>query len=420
MLIILILEIFMLISYLFSDVLGFFTAVILYTYIWSRKRYNLFNKIVISLILSAPIFQIGFWGKEMHHIFSWFMIFLAILIIYLFYNLVKNNIKFSKYLLFFITLTLGILFITNIISDYYIENMIEYFQVFLMVISIFMIYQQRKFLSNYMDDKTKDNWIIMINISMVATAIGVFVQYIAHLRLGLSLGRITEFPGRTTYDFLFSGYSVLSIYLGIGVVLNFYELFQKIKLKNIVIILLCLVAIAINSSRTGLIASLIVCILITLIKAKKSLKNFVLAIFISIIGIIIFYFAVEIILGNRQTLNILDDNGRIETYVHGIRTIFSSVKNFIFGIGLSAPDYKYMLPHNSIIQTMLTMGVIVTSVWIICIINILKYIKKIDFKYVIWYILISSMFVTSFQDMSFITLDIILAIILASINTNNK
>ena len=85
------------------------------------------------------------------------------------------------------------------------------------------------------------------------------------------------------------------------------------------------------------------------------------------------------------------------------------LETFCLESGLSSLNYDFTLPHNFVLQTMLTMGIIVTVIWIILICYILKYVNKTDFRYILWHIFISSMLVTSFQDMSFITLYIILA-----------
>lgn len=412
---IIILEILTIISYLFSDILGFCVSFIMFASIWGSKKYDILNKIIISLILSVPIFQISFLGDRIHHLFSWFMIYLVVLIMYLFNNFIREKIRFSKLPLLLVSISLAIIIINNILSDYYKENLVEFIQILLMVIPILIVYQQKKYLVNKINDDTKQLWIKFINVSIVATAIATIIQYFLHTKMGIIVGNVSIHNARTIYDLLFKGSSVLSIYLGIGIVLNMNEFLDVHKIKNILIIFISMLGIMVNSSRTGLVVAAIVCILILAIKSRKSIKNFSIATVTLMFGIIIFYFAAQYILQNRAIDGFLGDNGRFETYIHGLKTIGENVRNFLFGIGLSSLNYDFTLPHNFVLQTMLTMGIIVTVIWIILICYILKYVNKIDFRYILWHIFISSMFVTSFQDMSFITLYIILAILLTPI-----
>ena len=420
MLILFVLEILVVNAYMFSGILGFIISLIMFSYIWKNKKYNIFIKLIISLVLSVPIFQISIIGESLPHIFSWFMIFLIILIMYLLINAIKNKVKFSNTSLILVIIALGIVFINSIREEYYISNIVKFVQLLLMVVPIFLYYQQRKFFSNYMSDDLKNELEKIINISIVSTAIAIFVEYILYSHFGIRFGNISRFSGRTTYDYLFQGYSVLSIYLGIGVVLNLNILTRKIKIKNIIMILICLVAIVVNSSRTGLISAMAICAIILLLNAFKSFKQLMLSLIIAIIGIGMCFIMMGKILENREGSNILDDNGRVKGYVQSIETSTKSIENLTLGIGLAPQNYEYVQPHNSIIQTILTMGIIVTLIWIICIIRILRYIKGSDFKFVIWHILLSSMFVTGFQEMSFITLYIILSMFLVQNDANEN
>ena len=420
MLILFVLEILVVNAYMFSGILGFIISLIMFSYIWKNKKYNIFIKLIISLVLSVPIFQISIIGESLPHIFSWFMIFLIILIMYLLINAIKNKVKFSNTSLILVIIALGIVFINSIRGEYYVSNLVKFLQLLLMVVPIFLYYQQRKFFSNYMSDDLKNELEKIINISIVSTAIAIFVEYILYSYFGIRCGNISRFSGRTTYDYLFQGYSVLSIYLGIGVVLNLNILTRKIKIKNIIMILICLVAIVVNSSRTGLISAMAICAIILLLNAFKSFKQLMLSLIIAIIGIGMCFIMMGKILENREGSNILDDNGRVKGYVQSIETSTKSIENLTLGIGLAPQNYEYVQPHNSIIQTILTMGIIVTLIWIICIIRILRYIKGSDFKFVIWHILLSSMFVTGFQEMSFITLYIILSMFLVQNDANEN
>lgn len=409
---IVLLELFTIIAYLFSNTLGFVIAIIMFLSIWTNKKESVFNKIILSLILSSPIFQTSIIGDPISHLLSWFNIFMIIFIVYLIYNFIKGRTKISILSATLIGFALSIIVITSTFSENYRDNYLEFMQLVFMVIPILMVYQQRKYLTQKINEKDKKKWVKYINISLVSTVIATLIQYFAYTKFKITVGNVTIFNSRSSFDFLFMGYSVLSMYLGIGVVLNMIIFWSEHKLYGIIMVIVCLLGIMINSSRTGLIVSALISIVITVSKSKKSLKNFTVSIAIIIIGMIAFLYAAKFILRNRTIDGLFNDNGRIETYKHGLQTINSSLKNFLFGIGLSHENYDFTWPHNFIIQSTLTMGIIATSIWIISIFYILKYINRIDFKYVLWYIFVASMFITSFQAMSFITLYISIGILL--------
>lgn len=409
---IILLELFTIIAYLFSNTLGFILSIVMFTSIWMNKKNNFLNKIILSLILSSPIFQIGIIGAKTSHLLSWFNVFLMIFIVYLINNFIRCKAKIIISSAMLVGSALSITAITSAFSENYKDNYLEFMQVVFMVIPILMVYQQRKYLTQKINEEDKKMWAKYINISLIATVVATLIQYIMYTKFKTIIGNVTIFNSRNSFDFLFKGYSVLSMYLGIGVILNMTRLWSNHKLQSIIMIMVCLFGIMINSARTGLVVSALISIVITISKSKKSLKNLRVAVVIIIIGILVFLGVARFILKNRTIAGLFNDNGRIETYEQGLKTINSSFKNFLFGIGLSNKNYNSTWPHNFIIQSILTMGIITTSIWIISIFYILKYINKIDFKYVLWYIFIASMFITSFHAMSFITLYISIGILL--------
>ena len=74
----LILEVITIFLYMINGYLGFFSASVLFIYLWKYSKYTIENKVIISMILSIPFYNIGILGMDRHHIFSFFIISLII------------------------------------------------------------------------------------------------------------------------------------------------------------------------------------------------------------------------------------------------------------------------------------------------------------------------------------------------------
>jgi len=414
----LILEVMMIIGYLFNGWIGMGIAILMYGLIWVDKKNTIFERIIISLIFSVPVFQIGFAGQHMHHMFSWTMIFMLVLIGYLLVNIWKKRIKIT-YPVLVVSSIVAILLVLNVlVNDYKMESIIELIQILLMIVPIVISIEGKEYLKTQINQENKGLYLSYINITILATIIGVLIQYIGYKNFDTILGNMTLFVRRTTHDLFFKGYSVLSAYLGIGIVMNVKSIIDKFELRKALFIILCFIGIIINTSRTGLLASIIISALIIVSNIKniknmiKTKNNLIIIIICIIVFILVATYSVIKIAANRQLTKALDDNGRIETYLYGADVMTDSLKNFFIGAGLAKENYL-MTPHNFIFENIMKMGIIVSGILFTMLIKFLKYINDSnnDFKYIIWQMLLSCMFITAIFALSFITIYMIMAVI---------
>lgn len=406
-------------AYLFNGIAGFALSLIMYLSVWIKKSDSIMYKLITSLIISVPLYNIGILGMDMTHIFSWYIIFLTCIIIYILILQLNGKCKCS--LISIISMMLLILLIAiNFRLDYNASTGInDFIQFIVMVISMIEIYQLKYLEKNILNRdellKMKKNIICTV----LATSLTVIIQYILYKILNINVGYITVFSGRIIFNLLYKGQSVLSIFLGIGIILGILEIFynngKRINIiKNIALISISTLAILMNSSRTGIIVAAIVSVLIILKNMTKNPKNILITVAIFTILCMSWNSIIGILKTNR-TDDLLDDNGRFITYKDGINILMTNSKTVFFGNGISPENYNITIPHNFIIETAMKVGIIFAGIAIALIIKLLISINNSNFKYIIWHIFLSSMFVTSFHEMTFIIVFIMISIIASKI-----
>lgn len=403
-------ELIVIISYLFNPYLGFTLSLIYYSNIFFYKRYNFLEKLLLSLIFSIPTYNISVIGDKLHHMFSWCSILLGILMFYLIYTLIINQTKFHIKNLLLLLLFTSFIIITNFSLYFANDSVIKVIQVFLMIVPVLLSVEQADFLSEKVDKKTLRNIENNIIYTITATAVAVIFQYTIFNINGTMLGKITIYEGRIVFDLLFKAYSVLSLYMGLGIVISVKRFFKEYKIIYLVLSLIILVGIVFNSSRTGLVASLIVSLIIVL-KSLKYKKKYILKIIVILIGIFIMILATNFLLNSRNTNTLMDNNGRFGTYEYSFNLIFRNFLSFLLGNGLSLSNYNEMVAHNFFMETILSSGIVVFSIVFYWCVKLLKCINRSEFKYIIWAIFIGSMFITNFQGNMFATIFFIISII---------
>jgi len=404
-------ELMILMGYLMDNKSGMILSFLLYISIFLKKKYTYLEKLLIALIFSLPTFNVGFMGESQHHVFSWTVIFIAFLLLYLIYNYFKKKVKISLYKVLISLIMLGIIFINCFFEVNVSYAIFKWCQICIMLLPLLMVYDQRNYL---MERITHDNghFVSFINTSILATAMGLFLQYILYERLSIIVGHWTFYHNRTVVDFIFNGYSVLSLFLSLGVIINVKRFYKKSNLRELINIIICTAAIVINSSRTGMAVAITISIMIVLMEGLKTKKNLIITILVIPILIITLFFASDLQIQNREIQGMFDDNGRMQTYNYGIRVLTTNYKSFLFGSGIATENYTETIPHNFILETLVGTGIVVTSIIIMLVIALLKYINKYEDKYIIYGIFLGSMFITNFPGNMFATVYIILSILI--------
>lgn len=404
-------EFMVIVLYLFNDIYGMLFSFCLFCYIFSKKNFSFFDKILTSSIMSLPLFNIGFAGKNMPHIFSWSTIFIVLLIIYLINNFIKSKISVSKKSLFLISIFITIPLVHCFFEVNFKNSLIEWCQLLLMVIPIYLVYIERLELSNKINFHEK--YIDRINSVLLATSFAVFFQYFMYNRFGIMVGEWTFYSGRTKIDLLFKGSSVLSMFIGMGIPLNVVKFLEKYDIKYLFFVIICFLGIIINSARTGLVAGLLASIL-PIIKSLKYKKSFFIIVLFTPIMVFSLVYGINYMLESRGSSNLIEENGRNETYKNGINLIVSSPRIVLFGNGLSLDNYNQVMPHNLFLESWLTMGLICLIIIIFYLKRLLFEVKKYKYKYILWEIIISSMFITNFTGNIFATVMFCIMLLLAN------
>ena len=386
--------------------------------IFFNKNENFINKIIKCMILSAPIYGISILGDKLNHLISFSMLFIVGYSIYIFKLLYENN---KKNLLKLINISLPIIIILLIGSFFTINDKItgilRIVQTLIVIIPIIGTFYAKKNIK--FDKNTLIDFELYFNHSISATVLLIIFQCVMHKTFGISLGYIFAYTHRVIYNGLCNAASVISIFIGQGIIYNYYKIINgKFKKEYLFRILLFLVGIIINTSRTGIVGAVIVCFIMTLKKAniKNNTTKNKKIVFLPIIGFIaisLLYFMLASKLGRNELTNAFSLNGRLETYEYGFSKIFSTASTFIFGNGLD-PSIYYdgHLPHNIFIESLMEIGIIGTLLITFVYSKILLRIKNTLGKYYFINIIICCMFITGFLSIQMYTIIFIYSIIM--------
>lgn len=246
---------------------------------------------------------------------------------------------------------------------------------------------------------------------IVATSIGVLVQWLLATRFGIPLGHIAHFRARTTFDLLVPAYSALSALLSIGLPLGpiFWRL--RMRVRAVLIPVVSSVAILINSSRTGLVAGVVGLALILVFPPRGSSR---LASTILLLPAAIF--AVALInlgkgLSRYESGGFWSGNGRLETYSEGLDLWLQSPSYIIFGYGYAA--YPTLPPHNFIIETLVCSGLLVAMTVFLWYGRAMIAIWNSHWCYLVITYLIAGLFFSGFYNFKPLTIIVIVALLAA-------
>lgn len=403
-------ELIIVLSYLVNGLLGLLLFLIISTKILLEKKLNLYEKIIDLVILSLPLHSISVIGDKMHHIISWPIIMITVILIYNSITIIKNKIKPKKISNILLIICVLILLITNLINPNKFKGIIEISQILIMALPIITTYMCKDVITKKISENYIKKTLDKIEDVILAVGLGTLFQYIVYRGTGNILGKITFFYERDVFDLFFKAFSVLSIFLGLGIIIATSKLIKKFKFVELFKIVFFIIVIGINSSRTGLISSIITIFIMFSSKSfKLSQKKRIVLYTTLVLGAIVS--TLYIIQFRGELTNIFSGNERMDTYKYGIDLLVSNVRIFLFGNGLDYSVYNNMLPHNSILESLVCCGIIFTTIMVFGIIYLLKNLKHTKYKFLIYHILVSSMFITCFQGNPFTTIIIILAIL---------
>lgn len=405
---IIVFETMVLVGYMINNYIGI--ALMLLLCVWERfyyaKKEGLYRA-SDKMILALPMAYIGIAGTSMHHMLSWYNLFLVAFIVKIaqYYSF---KIPFKKSDLQAIIVILGCLFVNLFWSTDLIGSFAEIAQILIMIIPIMIIHAARNTLLFEKDD----TFLMLYRYAdiCVATALAMIIQYFSYYYLHREIGVINlTGANRVQFYVLFRGASILPIYLGTGEIFFLIECFEKkLTLEKLIKIVIIFFATMLNTSRTGLFSVIIVLGLVCIkyLVLRPSFKG----VFFTIVGVVGAFYAVNYITKLRNGLSgFLDANGRFQTWRNGMSIWSNNLKNIFFGEGFTGEKWIGIAkPHNFIIQTLAQCGFIVT---LIVIILLAKYIKdnwRSPYIFLILSVILSGMLVTDFYANAFTTVIFIL------------
>lgn len=417
------------ILYMLNPFLAFFLLSIMFIYILCNKYENFLEKILRCLIISLPVYGISVFGDNFNHIISFSYIFILIYTGYIFLYLIRCDVnKVKRFMLcalcFTIILTPSNLFFTN---DVYI-GILRIIQTDIVVLPVLLTY--------YAKEKIEIRKNISIDVEFLfncvikANVFCIFFQFIMYKCFEMNFGYIYIYINRIIYNGLCNAASVPGILIGVGIITNYYYIINKkfdfFKLIDITIFLL---GIMINTSRTGIVGIIIVCLVITVrkiyykLKNNNNLKNKILLISLFVVFCLITFAYVLLVskTSRNELSSIFSLNGRMETYIYGIKKIFSSFFTFVFGNGLDVQIYKDgTIPHNIIIESFMEIGFIGVIFLIYMYWKVIKSIKNEVGRMLCLNILICCMLITGFLSIPMYTIIFIYSLLTDQVEKNKN
>ncbi len=244
---------------------------------------------------------------------------------------------------------------------------------------------------------------------LLATAVGVLLQFLALKMFGMHIGHVGYFKNRTTYDVLVPAYSALSAILAPGLAVAPVLWFKRNYMMAVVLPLVCGSAILINSSRTGLIAGLLGMAIFILYPLRG--VNVGRSVLLLIPGSLFAFWIMQKMLGSSRFkgTNAFASNGRFETYQDGLNLWTQDLRFLLFGRGYA--QYPTTPPHNFVLETLVCSGVIAFAVVAVWLCRFLIDMSRNEWMYPAVALLLASLLFSGFYNVKVFTILLICGVI---------
>lgn len=402
------------VAYLLAPEVGAVTIAVTLLGVAMRPRRGRLEKLLAALVLTLPLYMVPVW-PGLHHFASWTTILLLLLTVASIASL--RRLSPLTLLLILVITTFSIL--TGLSTDDGTEGWYYLAQFLLFVIPPALLYEAREWVSTTLDTAAVTRLFALLTSVLFATSLGVLVQWQLHTRLGITSGNISFFLQRVTYDLTIPAYSVLSGILALGIALA-PTLWRSGRWKMaIVLAVTSAFAIVINSSRTGLVVGLIV-LGAALLLPPRGARRFGARLMIipaAVLGWwLLDYFIAS---ANRGTTAqvLLDDNGRFDTFRRAFNMLFSNETTQLVGLGYA--NYPGIPPHNFVVETMASSGLVVATCVGLMALGLLVFLRGSEWQYAVWSLLGASMLFSGFYAVKAAVIVVILMIAFRSVDLRN-
>lgn len=268
-------------------------------------------------------------------------------------------------------------------------------QILLFVLPVAVVYSSRTWVVTAIDRDTTLRLLHAISGTVMACGFGVFVQAIIHRSTGVVVGSVSSFADRFSYDLTVNAYSVLSVILAVGLVLGPILVRRGYWAQGLTLAVVSGGAILVNTSRSGLLVGSAV-LLISLAVPVRGVSRILPRLAI-IPGAIFAYWMFSLYSeSNRGVADFLDDNGRFKTFEDALAAIGTDPASLLMGKGYNPTAYVGTLPHNFLLETLLSSGMIVLIAVLVLIIGLWRFLAQSEWKYPFYIFLAGGMLFAGF------------------------
>ena len=366
------------VAYMVNPTLGFVLTSATVLVILSRPGRAPLDKLITALVITMPMYAIPIIDG-LHHIFSWSTFLLFMLTIYAAAHVQRiSSIAFVT-VLPIVAFTIA----THFLNDNAGEGAYYIIQFLLFVLPLVVVYSCRDWVATVIDRDAAQRLLRTLASTLIACALGVFIQAFVHTTTGNIIGSVSFFRNRVSYDLTMNAYSVLSVILSVGLVLA-PSLFRRgLWLQGTMLIVFCGGAILVNTSRSGLVIGSLV-LLISLLFPPAGINRILPRLALIPAAGFVYWLYKSYAASARGTRSLFDDNGRATTYDQALATIGSDLPTLLLGIGYNSVAYTSMSPHNFLLETVLRSGLIVSIAFATLAIGLLKFLSRTEWQYSVW------------------------------------
>lgn len=378
-----------LVTYMTVPFAGFIVFLTLGLIVAQTKRMSPLEKLAILLIASMPFYMTPIL-PGLHFLASWTTVLLVLITLYLASKVKQTTPGVVLALLLFVS--------TPFLSDGWASGPVaaSYYsvQLALFAFPLSTVYFARSWVAQNLPPVGRERILGGLIGTLMAMAIAVIIQWALYTFFGISIGSISSFLQRTSFDILIPAFSVTSALLGIGTALAGSLWRGHRRLQAVALVVISNIAIIVNSSRIGLISGFLA-LTVSLFFPPRGFPRASsrLAIFPALcLGAV---FASELLTqGGRGGIGLLDDNGRFETYINGLEQLARDPLVTLIGEGYTSGET--MAPHNFFLETLVRSGIPAGLCILILTAGILFYLRGSEWIYPCIGLLIASMAFTGF------------------------
>ena len=377
-------------GYMVNPTLGFATTMVTVLFVFVRARGSQFEKLLTLLIMTMPLYGLPMFSG-IHHAFSWTTLLLLALSVYAAAHMQRVAPAVCVPLVVIAALTVA----THIFNGSGTEGIYYIAQVLLFVLPASIVYLSRDWIVTVVGSHAIPRLLNTLAATLMACGLGVFLQVIVHRTTEVTIGSVSFFANRISYDLTLNAFSVLSVILAIGFVIVPVLIRRGSWLQGLALAAVSGGAILLNTSRSGLFVGLLVLLVSLLFPAGGGKQMLLRLVFFP--AAIFAYWLYALYSGSgRGVQDFFDDNGRFETFAHALTTLATNPITLFFGAGYNSSAYAAMSPHNFLIESLLRSGLIVFLAVFILIAGLLRYLWRTEWQYPVWVLLAGGMLFAGF------------------------